>query len=200
MKCSKCNNFVHDLAVVCPYCGVDFPVESREIPQSFVLDRRPEPNICTPPQAPVNNTDTLTEPCAYNDNMQKDAYGDINKQCVGVNATNVPPVNPYLTQQAITPDQYYQNYYQNIVNNYNKAKQEKDVPKESLEALCALFPLIGLILYLVNQEKKPNCAKKYGKVALWGLAISGIIYVVSFILTFLVMVLGMYGLSAGFAG
>jgi hypothetical protein len=42
MKCTKCNNYVHDLAVVCPYCKNTFSTEGRNIPPSFILDRYPE--------------------------------------------------------------------------------------------------------------------------------------------------------------
>ena len=192
MKCYKCNNFVHDLAVICPYCKTDLPVENRNIPSSFVVDRYPQqtvkPNSVNAPEP--YNACSMNQGNGVSEVIQQSVNPEVER---GLFVNQAPP-----NQYSVSPEQYYQNYYQNAVNSFNKAREVIDVPKESLEALCAIFPLMGLILYLVNQEKKPNCAKKYGKVALWGLAISGIIYVVSFILTFLFMFLGMYGLATGF--
>lgn len=49
---------------------------------------------------------------------------------------------------------------------------EPDVPSTGLNILSLLFPLVGLILYLVYQEKTPNKAKAIGKFALIGVGVA----------------------------
>lgn len=44
---------------------------------------------------------------------------------------------------------------------------EKDIPVTGLKVLSFLIPLIGLILYISNADKKPYSAKQYGKWALY---------------------------------
>jgi hypothetical protein len=188
MKCPKCNEFVHDLAVACPYCNANIPVEGRNIPPSFVLDNPIKQNA-TPNSTDPSNTSNNS--CI----RHNDKFKDIDPQIIKPEAQTKPIQTEY-----IDPATYYQGYYQNAIGNLYKAQEINDVPKESLEALCALFPLMGLILYLVNQKKKPCSASKYGKVALWSLAISMIISVVSFLLTCLVAFIGIFGFSTGFAG
>ncbi len=51
---------------------------------------------------------------------------------------------------------------------------EPDVPSIGLNILAFLFPLIGLILYCVYNEKAPNKAKGIGKWALTGF-VTGIV-------------------------
>lgn len=46
-----------------------------------------------------------------------------------------------------------------------------DVPDVGLNILALLFPLIGLILYLVYHDKAPNKANKIGQYALTGFCI-----------------------------
>ncbi len=49
---------------------------------------------------------------------------------------------------------------------------ENDIPVAGLKVLSFLFPLIGLILYIMNADKKPYSAKEYGKWTLIGLAVT----------------------------
>lgn len=60
--------------------------------------------------------------------------------------------------------------------------RELDVPNTGLNILALLFPLIGLILYLVYHDKTPNKANKIGQFALIGFCI-GVFF--SFILLIL---------------
>lgn len=48
---------------------------------------------------------------------------------------------------------------------------EPDIPNSGLNILALLFPLIGLILYLVYHDKTPNKANKIGQYALTGVCI-----------------------------
>ena len=49
---------------------------------------------------------------------------------------------------------------------------QDDGPIGGLGILCFFFPIIGLILYIIWQENKPNKSKSAGKSALWGFIIS----------------------------
>lgn len=48
---------------------------------------------------------------------------------------------------------------------------EQDVPSTGLNVLSFFFPIVGLILYLVNMDSKPVMAKAIGKWALIGVAV-----------------------------
>lgn len=48
---------------------------------------------------------------------------------------------------------------------------EPDVPNTGLNILALLFPIVGLILYLVYHDKTPNKANKIGQFALIGFCI-----------------------------
>lgn len=57
-----------------------------------------------------------------------------------------------------------------------------DKPNMGLNILCLLFPIIGLILFLVNMEKKPVSAKSYGTWALIGFVAGFCLSACSFLL------------------
>lgn len=57
--------------------------------------------------------------------------------------------------------------------------------------LCLLFPLLGLILYLVWQSDKPAAANECGKFALIGVAVSIGLGILSFIVS-MAMISSMY--------
>lgn len=46
-----------------------------------------------------------------------------------------------------------------------------DEPTTPLKVICFLIPIIGLILYILYQDKKPISAKEYGKMALIGVVV-----------------------------
>ncbi len=60
----------------------------------------------------------------------------------------------------------------------------EDVASTGLKVLCVLFPIVALILYIVEKDKKPNAAKEYGKFGIIGIAISVGFYILSSILSF----------------
>ncbi len=52
------------------------------------------------------------------------------------------------------------------------AVQEEDAPSTGFAVLGFFFPLVGLILYLLNKDKAPKKAKSAGKGALIGFCVS----------------------------
>lgn len=50
-------------------------------------------------------------------------------------------------------------------------EEEADVPNTGLNVRAFLFPIVGLILYLVYHDKAPNKAHKIGLFALIGFSI-----------------------------
>ena len=66
--------------------------------------------------------------------------------------------------------------------------EEKTLPSQSnegagcfLSGLSFLFPLLGLILYFVWKDSKPQASKDAGKAALWGVAIGIVTWVISMV-------------------
>ena len=51
----------------------------------------------------------------------------------------------------------------------------------AMKWLCLLFPLLGLVLYLMWKEEKPQAANECGKFALYGVGISLGLFILSFI-------------------
>ena len=58
-----------------------------------------------------------------------------------------------------------------------------DVPSTGLNILAFLFPLIGLILYLVDKDKTPVKSKEIGKWALIGFIVSIVLGIISGIIS-----------------
>ncbi|MCH5191005.1 MAG: hypothetical protein J1F23_02440 [Oscillospiraceae bacterium] len=56
--------------------------------------------------------------------------------------------------------------------NMNTVPAQDDVPSTWLKVACFLVPILGLILYLIDRDKRPISAKAYGKMALIGLIVS----------------------------
>lgn len=67
------------------------------------------------------------------------------------------------------PTQPYPNY-PNVQQNPGVAPD--DAPSGGFLALCLLFPLIGLILYLVWKDQYPQRARSCGKGAIIGVCLS----------------------------
>lgn len=69
-----------------------------------------------------------------------------------------------------------------------------DAPSTGLAILCFLYPIIGLILYLIWNESSPLKAKSCGKGALIGVIASVVVSVLSTIIYFIaIMALSSYG-------
>ena len=67
---------------------------------------------------------------------------------------------------------------------FNMQSTEPDVPSTGLKVLSLFIPLVALILYLTNNDKKPISAKAYGKMGLIGLGINFAFTVVFYIFYF----------------
>ncbi len=63
---------------------------------------------------------------------------------------------------------------------YNKPRVD-DTPSGIIKVLCFFFPILGLILYLVNINEKPVSAKAYGKLSLIGFIVGIVAYVVAIV-------------------
>jgi len=50
-----------------------------------------------------------------------------------------------------------------------------------LSGLSFIFPLLGLILYFVWKDSKPQASKDAGKSALWGVIIGIVLWVISMV-------------------
>ena len=61
-------------------------------------------------------------------------------------------------------------------------KTEADIPSTGLNVLAFLIPIVGLILYILYQEKTPQKAKAIGKWALIGFVIGIVGQVLLFML------------------
>ncbi len=59
---------------------------------------------------------------------------------------------------------------------------QDDGPLGCLGVVCFLFPIVGLILYLVWKDDKPNKSRSAGKLALWGFIIGVVLWVLYLII------------------
>ncbi len=71
--------------------------------------------------------------------------------------------------------------------NYQQQPIEIDKPSAGLNVLSFLFPVVGLVLYIVWKDTKPQKAKGCGKWALTG-------FILSFVFGFII---GLIGALAG---
>lgn len=64
------------------------------------------------------------------------------------------------------------------INTVGSTNYISDVPSTGLNVISFLFPLVGLILYLVYQDKTPNKANAVGKWALISVGILTVLYII----------------------
>lgn len=169
-KCPQCTLNLDDNVVVCPNCNFVFTEET-------VVD--PATAYNTIPAQPVANE-----------------YQEANQQT---------PPPPY--QQGYNPYGAPQGKYCPRCGNlcdplaaicvkcgmpFNNVPQQSfdDNPSTGLKILCFFFPIVALILYIVNKDKKPVSAKAYGKMGIIGFAVSMGLSIISSVLTTI------FGLSA----
>lgn len=170
-KCPQCSLNLDDNVMKCSYCGYDFTAENFNNGTVVVN----EPIYQTIPEAPA----------------QPVANGYQNQQ------TPPPPYqqgyNPYATPQ---PQGKYCPRCGNLCDPlaaicvkcgmpFNNAPQQSfdDTPSTGLKILCFFIPLVALILYITNKDKKPVSAKAYGKMGIIGFAVSMGLSIVSSVLT-----------------
>lgn len=67
-------------------------------------------------------------------------------------------------------------------NPYATAPVSADAPSMGFAVLCALIPLLGLILFLVWKDQYPLKAKSCGKGAIVGVCIEVVLYIILFVI------------------
>lgn len=143
-KCPNCSLNLDDSVVKCSQCGYDF---NENAENTVVLDA----------EAPVENS-----------------YATVNNQ------QTPPPYNPYGAPQHKFCPRCGNPCDPNAVIcvkcgmsfGPNPQQLVDDNPSTLLKVVCFFVPLVALILYLVNKDKKPVSAKAYGKWGLIGLAVN----------------------------
>ncbi len=75
--------------------------------------------------------------------------------------------------------------YQAQNNQYQQpyVPQTQDAPSGGFAFLCFLFPIIGLILYLVWKDTLPLRAKSCGKGAIVGVIVEVVFFIISIVLS-----------------
>lgn len=170
-KCPQCSLNLDDNVMKCSYCGYDFA--AANINDGTVVMN--EPVYQPTPEA-------YAQPVA-------NEYQEANQQT---------PPPPY--QQGYNPYGAPQGKYCPRCGNlcdplaaicvkcgmpFNNAPQQSidDKPSTGLKILCFFFPIVALILYIVNKDKKPVSAKAYGKMGIIGFAVSMGLSIISSVLT-----------------
>lgn len=166
-KCPKCSLNLEDSVMKCAYCGYDFAEEAVETPAEVI-------NAEEVNEAPVQPAPEEPAQPVYN-------------QYQGGYQQNPPP--PNYNQQGYNPYGAPQGKYCPRCGNlcdpnaticvkcgmsFGPMPQQNvdDTPSTGLKVLCFFFPIVALILYLVEKDKKPQSAKAYGKWGLIGLAVN----------------------------
>lgn len=180
-KCPKCSLNLDDSVMKCTYCGYDFAEETVEAPAEVINEEVTEAPAEPAPQAPA-------EP-VYN---QYNYGGE----------QQTPPTPPY-NQQGYNPYGAPQHKFCPRCGNqcdpnavicvkcgmsFGPMPQQfvDDTPSTGLKVLCFFIPVLALILYLVEKDKKPRSAKEYGKWGLIGLAVNIGLSIISTIFTMII--------------
>ena len=112
-------------------------------------------------------------------NNQQDYNADYQQNNYSQQGFN-PQYQQYNYGQQYGYNQYGQNNYG---NQYGGFENPEDVPSTGFNVLSFFFPLIGLILYLVWNDKKPRRAKAVGKAALIGFIMGIVFNIVVYVLS-----------------
>lgn len=172
-KCPKCSLNLDDSVMRCSYCGYDFAEEAVEAPAEVINEEVSE----TPPEAPAQPV--------YNQEQGGEYQAS-------------PP--PNYNQQGYNPYSAPQGKYCPRCGNlcdpnavicvkcrmsFGSIPQQNvdDKPSTGLKVVCFFFPIVALVLYLVEKDKKPISAKEYGKWGIIGVAVNIGLSVLSSILT-----------------
>lgn len=179
-KCPKCSLNLDDSVMKCTYCGYDFAEEVTEEPAEVInTEKVNEAPVQPAPEAPAQPV--------YN---QYNYGGE----------QQTPPPPPY-NQQSYNPYGAPQHKFCPRCGNqcdpnavicvkcgmsFGPMPQQivDDNPSTALKILCFFFPIVALILYIVEKDKKPRSAKEYGKWGLIGLAVNVGFSIISSILGF----------------
>lgn len=169
-KCPKCSLNLEDSAMKCSYCGYDF---AEEVVDDVVVASEPVAEaVPEEPAEPVYNQYTeesvQTPPPPYQQDYNPYAapQGKYCPRCGNL----CDPLAAICVKCGMPFGAVPQ---QNVDDN----------PKTILKVVCFFFPIVALILYFVEKDKKPVSAKAYGKWGLIGLAVNIGLSIISTVLT-----------------
>lgn len=166
-KCPKCSLNLDDSVTRCSYCGYDFAEEAVETP------------------AEVINTEEVNE--APTQPTPEEPVQPVYNQYQGGYQQTPPP--PNYNQQGYNPYGAPQGKYCPRCGNlcdpnavicvkcgmsFGPMPQQNvdDTPSTLLKVVCFFVPIVALVLYLVEKDKKPISAKEYGKWGIIGIAVN----------------------------
>lgn len=185
-KCPKCSLIHDDSVIKCTYCGHDF-AEDAEAPAEVISTEE------TPAEAPV--AEATVEPAPEAEAPAQPVYNQY--QNGGYQQTPPPPqggqYNPYgAPQHKFCPRCGNQCDPKAVIcvkcgMSFGPMPQQivDDTPSTGLKILCFFVPIVALVLYLVEKDKKPVSAKAYGKWGLIGLAVNVGLSIISSVATFI---------------
>lgn len=182
-KCPKCSLIHDDSVMKCTYCGYDF-TETDAVINEPVAETVAEPVVEPIVETPVEPTveEPVQQPTPVVPPVQNDGY----------NPYGAPQVKycPRCGNQC-DPKAVICVKCGMAFENFNPVVD--DNPSTGLKVLCFFFPIVGLILYLVNKDKKPLSAKEYGKWGIIGFAVNIGFSLISSILSFIVGIGSSFG-------
>ena len=158
--CPQCALGLDDNAVSCPNCNYVF-TPGMGVQSAPVYNQAPAQPMPNEYQAPVQQT----PPPVNQQNYNPYATQQPGKQCPCCGSICAPLAA--ICVNCGTP--------------FNNAPQQvayDDNPSTGLKILSFIIPLVGLILYLTNKDKKPVSAKAYGKMALIGFIVNTVISII----------------------
>ena len=135
----------------------------------------------------------------YNDNAIK--CTQCGAELVNENPQSPPPPNYNYYANPYIPQQKYCQLCGNLCDinasvclkcgaTFQGSPFERDEPSTILKIFSFFIPIIGLILYLIDSDKKPVSAKAYAKWALIGFIVNLSLQILIWVLYFLLMVIG----------
>lgn len=166
-KCPKCSLNLEDSIMKCTYCGYDFAEEAVETPTEVLnteeVNETPVEPAPEAPAQPVYNQyqgggSQQTPPPPYNQQGYNPYGAPQGKYC--------PRCGNLCDPNAVICVKCGMSFRQMPQHNVD------DTPSTGLKVLCFFFPVVALILYLVEKDKKPISAKEYGKWGIIGIAVN----------------------------
>ena len=183
-KCPKCSLNLEDSVMRCSYCGYDFAEEAIEEPAEEVINTEEE--VVT--EAPVEPIPEAPAQPVYNQYQEG-----------GYQQTPPPPYNPQGYNPYGAPQYKFCPRCGNQCDpnavicvkcgmSFGPMPQQNvdDKPSTLLKVACFFVPIVALVLYLVEKDKKPISAKEYGKWGIIGIAVSIGLSIISSIFTMII--------------
>lgn len=158
--CPKCSLTFEDSVKKCTYCGYDFPEEETKAAVNEPAAPAPEAN----------------EPAhSYNQYSQANQYANYQRPAKYCQNCGKPSdINAVICANCGAQ-----------FPSYNQYEDEK--PSVLLRIISFLIPLVGLILYFVERDKRPRAAKSYLKWA-------GISFGINILLSIILVILTIFGM------